>query len=156
MAVSDATNSKETPKSDQLEADVPHRNRRGALNFLIFRYMILSEGGNPRAVMAGFHHHIYKSGMSSGSSGGGGSGGYDLSPMPNYYNSPVGSLNLGAGDDGGLQLIPAAAAAAQNSSLGPSPSSLLLDSVPGLKHDTGLAVEWSVEEQYKLEEGLAK
>ncbi|XP_061342087.1 uncharacterized protein LOC133288370 [Gastrolobium bilobum] len=33
-------------------------------------------------------------------------------------------------------------------------SSLLLDSVPGLKHDTGLAVEWSVDEQYKLEEGL--
>lgn len=33
---------------------------------------------------------------------------------------------------------------------------LLLDSVPGLKHDTGLAVEWSVEEQYKLEEGLVK
>ncbi|KAF1899165.1 hypothetical protein Lal_00019287, partial [Lupinus albus] len=35
-------------------------------------------------------------------------------------------------------------------------SSLLLDSVPGLKHDTGLAVEWSVEEQYKLEEGLVQ
>ncbi|KAJ6312775.1 hypothetical protein OIU77_014328 [Salix suchowensis] len=35
-------------------------------------------------------------------------------------------------------------------------SSLLLDSVPGLKHDAGLAVEWSVEEQYKLEEGLHK
>ncbi|KAI3818395.1 hypothetical protein L1987_12201 [Smallanthus sonchifolius] len=29
-------------------------------------------------------------------------------------------------------------------------------SVPGLKHDTGLAVEWSVEEQRKLEEGLSK
>ncbi|KAI3731712.1 hypothetical protein L1987_62901 [Smallanthus sonchifolius] len=29
-------------------------------------------------------------------------------------------------------------------------------SVPGLKHDTGLAVEWSVEEQHKLEEGLSK
>ncbi|KAM3705672.1 hypothetical protein ACB098_03G096700 [Castanea mollissima] len=38
----------------------------------------------------------------------------------------------------------------------PLPSSLLLDSVPGLglKHDTGLAVEWSLEEQYKLEQGL--
>lgn len=35
-------------------------------------------------------------------------------------------------------------------------SSLVLDSIPGLKHDTGLAVEWSVEEQYKLEEGLVK
>ena len=29
-------------------------------------------------------------------------------------------------------------------------------SVPGLKHDAGLAVEWSVEEQHKLEEGLSK
>lgn len=40
----------------------------------------------------------------------------------------------------------------------PLPSSLLLDSVPGLglKHDTGLAVEWSLEEQYKLEQGLEK
>lgn len=32
----------------------------------------------------------------------------------------------------------------------------VLDSVPGLKHDTGFAVEWSIDEQYKLEEGLAK
>jgi hypothetical protein len=39
---------------------------------------------------------------------------------------------------------------------GSSSSSLLLDSVPGLKHDTGLAVEWSLDEQYRLEEGLAK
>ncbi|GAU44924.1 hypothetical protein TSUD_91270 [Trifolium subterraneum] len=38
---------------------------------------------------------------------------------------------------------------------GSSSSSLLLDSVPGLKHDTGLAVEWSLDEQYRLEEGLA-
>ncbi|KAD4982862.1 hypothetical protein E3N88_19533 [Mikania micrantha] len=30
------------------------------------------------------------------------------------------------------------------------------DSVLGLKHDTGLAVEWSVDEQRKLEEGLSK
>ncbi|KAE9616448.1 hypothetical protein Lalb_Chr03g0024981 [Lupinus albus] len=35
-------------------------------------------------------------------------------------------------------------------------SSFLLDSVPGLKHDTGLAVEWSVDEQHKLEEGLVQ
>ncbi|PSR88308.1 Histone H2A deubiquitinase [Actinidia chinensis var. chinensis] len=34
--------------------------------------------------------------------------------------------------------------------------SLLLDSVPGLKHETGFAVEWSVEEQYRLDEGLRK
>ncbi|KAL5552995.1 hypothetical protein UlMin_040396 [Ulmus minor] len=39
---------------------------------------------------------------------------------------------------------------------GNSSSALLLDSVPGLKHDVGLAVEWSVDEQYRLEEGLAK
>ncbi|XP_022938693.1 uncharacterized protein LOC111444848 isoform X2 [Cucurbita moschata] len=35
-----------------------------------------------------------------------------------------------------------------------SSGSLLLDTVPGLKNDAGLAVEWSVEEQFKLEEGL--
>ncbi|XWS34315.1 hypothetical protein CRYUN_Cryun21dG0029700 [Craigia yunnanensis] len=37
-----------------------------------------------------------------------------------------------------------------------SGSSLLLDSVAGLTHDTGLAVEWSVDEQYILEDGLEK
>ncbi|KAF8398757.1 hypothetical protein HHK36_014615 [Tetracentron sinense] len=37
-----------------------------------------------------------------------------------------------------------------------SSGGLLLDSVPGLKHDTELAVEWSVDEQCKLEEGLVK
>lgn len=39
-----------------------------------------------------------------------------------------------------------------------SSTSLLLDSIsiPGIKHDAGLAVEWSVEEQYKLEQGLLK
>ncbi|CAN4123212.1 unnamed protein product [Withania somnifera] len=35
-------------------------------------------------------------------------------------------------------------------------SSFLIDSVPGLKHDTGLAVEWTLEEQYKLDEGLIR
>lgn len=91
----------------------------------------------------GFHQNVlFKPGgsMSNSSSG---SGGYELISMANYYNSPGGSVNLGAG------------AALQNNSVGPS-SSLLLDSVPGLKHDTGLAVEWSVDEQYRLEEGLAK
>ncbi|MFS8027906.1 hypothetical protein Hanom_Chr16g01504251 [Helianthus anomalus] len=34
--------------------------------------------------------------------------------------------------------------------------SVLGDSVSGLKHDAGLAVEWSVDEQRKLEEGLSK
>ena len=39
---------------------------------------------------------------------------------------------------------------------GNSTSSLLLDSVPGLNHDASLAVEWTEEEQFKLEEGLVK
>ncbi|KAJ4961118.1 hypothetical protein NE237_021028 [Protea cynaroides] len=39
---------------------------------------------------------------------------------------------------------------------GNSSGSLLPDSVPGLKHDTGLAVEWSSEEQSKLEEGFVR
>ncbi|MQM15782.1 hypothetical protein Taro_048733 [Colocasia esculenta] len=33
---------------------------------------------------------------------------------------------------------------------------LHLDPVPGLKHDTGLAVDWSLEEQASLERGLVK
>ncbi|KAI3501934.1 hypothetical protein L1887_29962 [Cichorium endivia] len=37
-----------------------------------------------------------------------------------------------------------------------STSSLSDTSIPGMKHDAGLAVEWSVEEQYKLEEGISK
>nr|KJB78988.1 hypothetical protein B456_013G028500 [Gossypium raimondii] len=37
-----------------------------------------------------------------------------------------------------------------------SGSSFLVDSVAGLNHDTGLAVEWSVDEQYILEDGLEK
>ncbi|KAD7116781.1 hypothetical protein E3N88_04049 [Mikania micrantha] len=38
---------------------------------------------------------------------------------------------------------------------GNSSGSVLGDSGSGLKHDTGLAVDWSVEEQHKLEEGLS-
>ncbi|CAN1310716.1 hypothetical protein LINPERPRIM_LOCUS28182 [Linum perenne] len=38
----------------------------------------------------------------------------------------------------------------------PGSSSLLLDSAPSFKLDTGLAVDWSAEEQYRLEEGLRK
>nr|XP_043627114.1 uncharacterized protein LOC122598585 [Erigeron canadensis] len=37
-----------------------------------------------------------------------------------------------------------------------SNGSVFGDSGPGLKHDAGLAVEWSVDEQHKLEEGLSK
>ncbi|XP_055800556.1 uncharacterized protein LOC129870016 isoform X3 [Solanum dulcamara] len=42
------------------------------------------------------------------------------------------------------------------SQYGSCSDSFLIDTVPGLKHDTGLAVEWTVEELYKLEEGLIK
>ncbi|KAL9416841.1 hypothetical protein AB3S75_039931 [Citrus x aurantiifolia] len=35
-----------------------------------------------------------------------------------------------------------------------SSSTSLSVSIPGLKHDAGLAVEWTVQEQYKLEQGL--
>lgn len=37
-----------------------------------------------------------------------------------------------------------------------SSSTSLSVSIPGLKHDAGLAVEWTVQEQYKLEQGLLK
>ncbi|KAJ0780009.1 hypothetical protein HanPI659440_Chr06g0232831 [Helianthus annuus] len=40
--------------------------------------------------------------------------------------------------------------------IGNSCTSNVSDSVAGLKHDAGLAVEWSVEEQCKLEEGISK
>ncbi|KAI3694105.1 hypothetical protein L1987_77065 [Smallanthus sonchifolius] len=40
--------------------------------------------------------------------------------------------------------------------IGNSCASVRSESVHGLKHDAGLAVEWSVEEQNKLEEGISK
>ncbi|CAI9296563.1 unnamed protein product [Lactuca saligna] len=40
--------------------------------------------------------------------------------------------------------------------IGNSCDSIIVDSVPELKHRAGVAVEWSVEEQYKLEEALLK
>lgn len=39
---------------------------------------------------------------------------------------------------------------------GSSCGSVFGDSVAALKHDAGLAVEWSVEEQNKLNEGLSR
>ncbi|KAJ0669249.1 hypothetical protein HanPI659440_Chr17g0698871 [Helianthus annuus] len=39
---------------------------------------------------------------------------------------------------------------------GNSCGSVLGESVSGLKHDAGLSVEWSVEEQHRLQEGLSK
>ncbi|OVA08934.1 Protein of unknown function DUF3755 [Macleaya cordata] len=40
--------------------------------------------------------------------------------------------------------------------VGNTAGGFLLDSVPDLKHDTGVAVEWSTEEQSRLEQGLVK
>ncbi|WCJ17608.1 hypothetical protein M5689_000013 [Euphorbia peplus] len=78
----------------------------------------------------------------------------DIIPMPPYYglNTTASTTLLLPGTStstapGMLHLQPPL----PNSSA----SSLLLDS-PALKHDTGLAVEWSYDEQCKLEEGLVK
>ncbi|XP_057777788.1 uncharacterized protein LOC130996295 isoform X2 [Salvia miltiorrhiza] len=94
---------------------------------------------------AGFHHHhhagLFTPGGTTSSSSSGGSGNYT-------YGG--GSMNLGGNEcPSGRMLF-----GAQNS----LDSSLthVLDSFPGLKHDGGFAVEWLIDEQYKLEEGLAK
>ncbi|CAN0923876.1 hypothetical protein LINGRAHAP2_LOCUS33805 [Linum grandiflorum] len=75
-----------------------------------------------------------------GSYFGGGSGGSSCMVMSN--GNPVGG--------GGMVQVQAC-----NSS-SPAASSLLLDPAPSFKNDSGLAAEWSVEEQYRLEEGLEK
>ncbi|CAI9096946.1 OLC1v1033218C1 [Oldenlandia corymbosa var. corymbosa] len=62
-----------------------------------------------------------------------------------FSGTPAGIISSSSSSNSGIPLQ-------QGSSLG----TLLLDTVPGLKHEAGLAVEWSVEEQYKLEEGLVK
>lgn len=105
---------------------------------------------------AGFHQQqqqrggLYRPGGATSSSSGGGSGGCELISMGNYSYGRGGGMNLGGNEcPSGRMLF-----GAQNS----LDSSLthVLDSFPGLKHDTGFAVEWSMDEQYKLEEGLAK
>ncbi|XP_027150940.1 uncharacterized protein LOC113751212 [Coffea eugenioides] len=60
------------------------------------------------------------------------------------------------GAGGGGAVITSCSSGSNDNSPGNSLGSLLLDTVPGLNHEAGLAVEWSVEEQYKLEEGLVK
>ncbi|KAL8120604.1 uncharacterized protein LOC141724823 isoform X2 [Apium graveolens] len=70
--------------------------------------------------------------------------------MGNYYGvnrNAEGNIVLGSSSSNSGLRVPQATSTS---------SSLLVDSVPGLKHEAGLAVEWSVEEQYRLEEGLAK
>ncbi|KAG8382616.1 hypothetical protein BUALT_Bualt05G0096000 [Buddleja alternifolia] len=95
---------------------------------------------------AGFHHQRSILLKSSGAMSNGG-GVSELIPMGNYYSNSAGSVNLSVNErpEGGMIF---SSGGAVNSSNSPS-------TVPGLKHDTGLAAEWSIEEQYKLEEGLA-
>ncbi|KAK2635694.1 hypothetical protein Ddye_030486 [Dipteronia dyeriana] len=75
----------------------------------------------------------------------------EVIPMGNFYGVNASTTGM---------ILPGNSSMIGNSPVlvraGSSSSSLLLDSIPGLKHDTGLAVEWSIEEQYKLEDGLAK
>ncbi|XP_027354305.1 uncharacterized protein LOC113864600 isoform X2 [Abrus precatorius] len=75
----------------------------------------------------------------------------EMVPMGNYFGLSSSSGMIYSGNSTIINSNPVISQAGN-----PSGSSLLLDSVPGLKHDTGLAVEWSVDEQYKLEESLAK
>uniref|UniRef100_A0A803Q6Q4 Uncharacterized protein n=1 Tax=Cannabis sativa TaxID=3483 RepID=A0A803Q6Q4_CANSA len=81
----------------------------------------------------------------------------EMLPMGNFYavNSSAAATPAGMVFSGSSSSIisnnPVISQAGSSSS-----GSLLLDSVPGLKHDAGLAVEWSVEEQCKLERGLVE
>ena len=74
----------------------------------------------------------------------------EMIPMVNYFgvNSTAGMMF-----SGNSSIVNNNTGISQAAS---SSGSLLLDSVPGLKHETGFAVEWSVEEQYRLDEGLRK
>ncbi|XP_042979655.1 uncharacterized protein LOC122309927 isoform X2 [Carya illinoinensis] len=76
----------------------------------------------------------------------------EMMPLDNYYgiNSTADLLFFGNSSN----IINISPVICQPGN--PSASSLVHDSVPGLKHDTEFAVEWSVEEQYKLKEGLDK
>lgn len=76
----------------------------------------------------------------------------EMIPMGGYFPAgmiPPGNLNTVSCSPG---IIPAGSGNPSSS----SSSTLMFDSAPGLKHDAGFAVEWSAEEQYKLDEGLEK
>ncbi|KAH0764739.1 hypothetical protein KY285_000610 [Solanum tuberosum] len=109
----------------------------------------------------GFHHQSL-----SFQSGAIGSSSSEMMLMGNYYSSL--GMNFNVNNNGGGRgmlhsgnpsVITSGVRSSSNpgmSQSGSCSSSFLIDSVPGLKHDTGLAVEWTVEEQYKLDEGLIK
>ncbi|CAJ2679556.1 unnamed protein product [Trifolium pratense] len=81
----------------------------------------------------------------------------EMVPMGNYFGLSSSSGMMYPGNSSFINSSSNQVVCQQGGGGGgnPSSSSLLLDSVPGLKHDTGLAVEWSLDEQYRLEEGLA-
>ncbi|KAK7310213.1 hypothetical protein RJT34_07577 [Clitoria ternatea] len=83
----------------------------------------------------------------------------EMVPMGNYFglnNSNNNSNTSGMLYSGNSSIINNVSNPVISQPSNASASPLLLDSVPGLKHDAGLAVEWSVDEQYKLEEGLVR
>ncbi|XP_039006887.1 uncharacterized protein LOC120134531 [Hibiscus syriacus] len=72
----------------------------------------------------------------------------DMIPMDGYFATPP---MFFPGNSSFISTPPALIQPVNSSG-----SSFLLDSVAGLKHDTGLAAEWSADEQYILEDGLEK
>ncbi|KAJ8423257.1 hypothetical protein Cgig2_023658 [Carnegiea gigantea] len=73
-------------------------------------------------------------------------------PMGNYYGMGSNSGNLMFCENSNI----ISTSSPGTTAAGNSSDALLLNSVPGLKHDAELAVEWTEEEQFKLEEGLVK
>lgn len=76
----------------------------------------------------------------------------EMIPMGDYYSISSSAGNLMFCDNSSIISTSSPA----TTPTGNPSSSLLLDSVPGLKNEIGLAAEWTEEEQYKLEEGLTK
>lgn len=76
----------------------------------------------------------------------------EMLPWGNFYGMNSGAA-AGMMFNGNSNIISSNPVISQ---AGTSSGALLLDSVPGLKHDVGLAVEWSVDEQHILDEGLVK
>ncbi|KAL2938846.1 ZZ-type zinc finger-containing protein 3 [Bienertia sinuspersici] len=95
---------------------------------------------------AGLHRHgiSFQSGAVNSTS--------EMIPIGNYYGMNGNSGNLMFCENSSI----INSSSPSTTPVGSSSGSLLVDSVPGLKHDAGLAVEWTEEEQYKLEEGLVK
>ncbi|KAK9691346.1 hypothetical protein RND81_09G191200 [Saponaria officinalis] len=76
----------------------------------------------------------------------------DMIPIGSYYGAPSSTANVMFCENSSI----ISSSSPTTTAAGNSSGSLLVDSVPGLRHDAGLAVEWTEEEQYKLEEGLVK